>query len=438
MAGRPVWDLVVIGAGPAGAATALGALRAEPGLSVALLDREDFPRDKPCGDGIAPQAIDLLAAAGVTGVVDDQVPVQRLSLRRGELSVDRTMARAAWVIPRRVFDHRLVLAAQAAGASLLRYRVRSLDIRPQTVLLDDDFEARVVVGADGPHSVVRRSLGLKSASMALALRGYAPTPPGRAGMQLIVFGTNRQPSYAWSFDRGDGFANVGYGESLTSRRPRPSKAELLAQLDHLLPGAADGGTDWRGHHLPLSSWSWRPSDGRVLLAGDAAGLVNPMTGEGIYYAIATGLLAGASAAAALRGTDGSIADGPLADGFTADATTANGTTADGGTADASTADGTTAYASSSDGRTSDGSTAGARYRKEVRGLLGRHLRHTALAARLCLSGGVLDVGIQAAAKNQRVFDDLVELGLANGRITPRLASSLLTAALPPRGRPTPH
>src|SRR4051794_17107332 len=81
----PVWDLVVVGAGPAGAAAALGALRADPSLSVALLDRDDFPRDKACGDGIAPHIVDLLEDAGVTGIVDDWVPVPRLTLQRGDV-----------------------------------------------------------------------------------------------------------------------------------------------------------------------------------------------------------------------------------------------------------------------------------------------------------------------------------------------------------------
>ncbi|MGC3004654.1 NAD(P)/FAD-dependent oxidoreductase, partial [Streptomyces sp. G35A] len=66
------WDLAVIGAGPAGAAAALGALRADASLRVALLDRADFPRDKACGDGVAPHVLDLLAEAGVTGLVDDR------------------------------------------------------------------------------------------------------------------------------------------------------------------------------------------------------------------------------------------------------------------------------------------------------------------------------------------------------------------------------
>ncbi|MFD0208663.1 NAD(P)/FAD-dependent oxidoreductase, partial [Streptomyces hirsutus] len=81
------WDLAVVGAGPAGAATALGALRADPDLRVVLLDQADFPRDKACGDGVAPHVLDLLAKVDVTGLVDDRVPGARRpprAPRRGE------------------------------------------------------------------------------------------------------------------------------------------------------------------------------------------------------------------------------------------------------------------------------------------------------------------------------------------------------------------
>jgi len=372
---KVVWDLAVVGAGPAGVGVALGALAAEPGLSVALLDRQDFPRDKPCGDGIAPQVLDLLAGVGVTGILDDRRPVRRLSLQRGGLAVDREMERDAWVVPRRLFDHRLVEAAQNAGAALVRHRVRGLAVHRDSVLLDDSLAAKVVVGADGAQSVVRRAVGGRSGPTALALRGYAPTPVDRAARQVIVFGLARQPSYAWSFDRGDGLSNVGYGEALSTDRPHPTRVELLAQLEELLPGAGEGGSDWRAHHLPLSTWSWRPQGGRVLLAGDAAGLVNPMTGEGIYYAVATGLLAGRAAAMAIRA--GNAGD------------------------------------------------AGSQYRRMVGRTLGKHFRHTALAGRMSRSGPVLDAGIRAAAADQRVFDDLVELGLANGHLTTHLLRALV-------------
>ncbi|MGN6250298.1 MAG: NAD(P)/FAD-dependent oxidoreductase [Marmoricola sp.] len=382
------WDLAIVGAGPAGAAAAIGALQADPGLAVALVDRADFPRDKCCGDGIAPQVIDLLEEAGVTGIVEDRTPVPRLRLTRLGRSADRTMARPTYVVPREVFDHRLVQAAQAAGAQLVRHRVRTVDRSGEAVVLDGALSARVVVGADGAHSAVRRGLDLAPGPMAVAIRGYAPVPPGREAAQVIVFDTIRQPAYAWSFDRGDGLANVGYGEILDSRHDRPTRARMLERLDALLPDAAPAGTTWQGHQLPLSHGRFRPGDGPVLLAGDAAGLVNPMTGEGIYYAVATGLAAGRAAARALRD----------------------------GAPDA----------------------AGGHYRAAVEPLLDRHLRHIGLAARLCRSGAIIDAGLHSSAGDQRVFDDLVELGLARGTITGAmvagLARGLLARGVPGRRR----
>jgi flavin-dependent dehydrogenase len=360
-------DLAVVGAGPAGTAAALAALRADPDLDVLLLDRADFPRDKPCGDGIAPQALDVLADLGLPGLLDDWAPIRHLRLVKGGHGAARTTRHPNRVVPREVFDARLLAAARAAGARFERRRVRTVD----------ELDARVVVLAHGAHPLdgSPRARG----RTAFALRGYAPTPPGRRGAQVIVFGDQRQPSYAWSFDRGDGLANVGYGELLRPGRPAPSRQLLLDELERLLPGATAGGQAWRGHHLPLSSWTFRPADGRVLRVGDAAGLINPLTGEGIYYAVLTGAAAGRAAGAAVR-----------------------------------------------DGRPDD---AGRRYRRAVAPPLGVHLVNTALAARLSTLDPVVDAGVRASARSQGVFDDFVDLGLGGGRFTPRLAVGLLAAGL---------
>ncbi|MBA2551964.1 MAG: geranylgeranyl reductase family protein [Nocardioidaceae bacterium] len=366
-----MWDLVVVGAGPAGSSAALAALAARPSARVLLLDRSDFPRDKACGDGVAPHVLDLLDEVGVTGLLDDRVAVEQLELARGPDAVRRRMARPAWVVPRAVLDARLVEAAVRAGATLARHRVRAVRQLPDRLVVDDEVEGRHVVAADGAHSVLRARLALPPAGRtALALRGYAPTPSQRRGRQVIVFGSGRQPSYAWSFDRGDGLANVGYGELLQARAPQ--RRELLERLEQLLPGSTSDGGSWRGHHLPLSSWRWRQPDGRILLAGDAAHLINPMTGEGIYYAVATGMLAGRTAVA--------VGSGPA--------------------------------------------DAGARHRAAVRALLGRHLRHTALASRLLAAPGVVAGALRAAAADQGVFDDLVEIGLGRGRLTPRVLAGM--------------
>ncbi len=361
----------MVGAGPAGAAAALRALQLRPDARVLLLDRAGFPRDKPCGDGIAPHALDVLARLGVTGVTAGYAPVDRLRLSmpgryRGRASgtqVARTMARPAHVIPRRVFDARLVAAATARGAVLWRHPVRRIEVRHGRVVLDGDIAARAVIGADGANSVVRRRLGLPAndgAHLALAIRGYAAAPGGPAE-QLITLSGQDWPAYAWSFPIGDGTANVGYGEVL---RGRPhSRARLIERLHALLPGTGQV-TDLRAHHLPLSSSRPRQPDGPVLLAGDALSLINPFTGEGIFYAV----LSGAVAAEAAQ----------------------------------------------------HGPAAGARYRRSLAAALGRHLRHTTVVAKLGRHPIMVRGAVTAADRDQRVFDDLVELGLGRGRLTSRV------------------
>ena len=370
-------DVVVVGAGPAGSAAALGALAEDPSLRVLLLDRSDFPRDKSCGDGIAPHVLTALAEVGAGDVVQGWAPLTRLELSHGDVRVEGEMEREVHVVPRAVLDARLVDRAVAAGAELRRHRVTSVSTSPLAV--SGGITARVVVGADGAHSLVREHLlGRRREPRALALRGYAPVTPALRGRQVIRYGDRRQPSYAWSFDRGDGLANVGYGELLPGDGNRggaaPSRRLLLEQLEELIPGTAETGQSWLGHHLPLSTWRWDQPDGPVLLAGDAGGLVNPMTGEGIYYAVATGILAGRTAARAVRL-----------------------------------------------GRPGD---AGAVHRTEVRRLLAQHLRHTWLASRLAQSPRVVDAGITGAARDRRVFDALVEIGLGDGLIDRHLAAGL--------------
>jgi geranylgeranyl reductase family protein len=335
------FDVTVVGAGPAGAVAAIAARRA--GARVLLLDREDFPRDKPCGDGIAAEALDVLAGLGVTGVVDDYQPIERLRLESpGGAAVSRKLPRPAHTVPRRVFDARLVDEAQEIGVELRRRTVRTLD----------DLEG-VVIGADGAGSTVRRLLGHRpnpDGHVAIAIRGYAPS----SGDEQHIITTEQQwPAYAWSFPIGDGTANVGYGEIL--RGAALSRAYLLQRLDHLL--GAPGPTGLRAHHLPLSTHRPPPADGRVLLAGDALSLINPLTGEGIFYAVLSGALAGAAA----------VTKDPAA-----------------------------------------------RYTAALKARLGRHLRHSRFATLLSRRPSMVDASVRAADNDQAVFDRMTGLGLADG------------------------
>ena len=210
--------------------------------------------------------------------------------------------------------------------------------------------------------------------MAVAIRGYAPTPPARRGQQVIVFGGGRQPAYAWSFDRGDGLSNIGYGELLDAR-PRPNRAHLLEQVEALLPGSTEGATDWVGHQLPLSS-------GRTPTPARSGAARRRRRGPGEPDDRRGHLLRRRHRAVRRpRGRRGHRRGRSRPPPATATPRT-------------------------------------------TKALLGSHLRHIAVAGRLCRSGAVLDAGLRTSAADKRVFDDLVELGLANGRITPRLVRGL--------------
>jgi geranylgeranyl reductase family protein len=358
------WDVIVVGGGPAGAACALAARRARPGARVLVLDRADFPRDKVCGDGVAPEALDVLAGLGVdpAALTAGFPPVPRLQLRSpGGRTAGRVMHRAAHVVPRAVLDARLLEAAQGAGAEFRRHAVRRVAIGTDAVELDGALTAGVVVGADGAESVVRRALGVRRNrpdQLAVAIRGYGREQPGQSGTLFMATTRQRWPAYAWSFPLGDGRANIGYGQLVSGA---PTRAELLAGLEQLLPGADP--CDLRAHRLPLSTGRSRQPDGRVLVAGDAASLINPLTGEGIFYAVLSGALAGTAAA--------------------------------------------------------HGAEAGTAYRRALHRRLGAHLRNSSAASWLSRWPAVMDAAFRAAAADQGVFDDVVRLGLADGRLTVR-------------------
>ncbi|MFC5291276.1 geranylgeranyl reductase family protein [Actinokineospora guangxiensis] len=377
MAGE--WDLVVVGAGPAGSATALAALRADPAARVLLLDSADFPRDKVCGDGVAPHAMDVLADLGVdiAELTAGTEPVTRLTVvSPGGIRFARPFARPAFVVPRVLFDHRLLCAAQAAGAVLRKHRVRTISAGggrgagvDAPVVIDGGIRARVVVGADGAESVIRRQCGARPApagTVAIAVRGYAPAHAFVRGEQLLTLAAEHWPAYAWAFPVGDGTANIGYGEVI--RRDPPTRKHLTERLHALVPGL--DGVPLRGHRLPLSPGRPEIAHGRVLLTGDAASLINPLTGEGIYYAVLSGSLAGAAA------------------------------------------------------MTQDPARA---YRHSLRHALGTHLRHTTLLARLTRHPWPLDLAAEAARADRRAFDGITEIGLGAGTLDRHLLAALATA-----------
>ncbi|GIF50517.1 geranylgeranyl reductase family protein [Asanoa ferruginea] len=356
------YDVIVVGAGPSGATAAVAARRT--GASVLLLDKASFPRDKTCGDGIAPHVLDVLGALGVDGIAAGFEPVRSLSLETPDGRAAGELRRPDYTIPRYVLDARIVDAAVGAGAELRRHNVREVRVEADRVVVDDTFAARSLIGADGAGSMVRRSIGHqpnKGRHLAVAMRGYVAFP-GLTDQRIVTSGP-RWPAYAWAFPIGDGTANVGYGEVM---RGQPlSRAHLLDRMADLLPeiDLADV-TRLRAHHLPLSTSQPRHGNGRVLLVGDAQSLINPFTGEGIFYAVLSGSIAGHAAAVAPA-------------------------------------------------------NAARVYATAWRRRLGRHLRHSAAAAWLARRPTVIQAAVRAAGNDRQVFDSIVELGLGDGLLHPR-------------------
>ena len=298
----PDWDLIVVGAGPAGSAAAVSALRERPDARVLILDREPIGRDKVCGDGIAPHALAELERLGIDATEPaEEVARVRLVSPSGtaESAVVESPGR---VVPRALFDERMLLAAITAGAEFRVERVTTLEQGgAASTARVNGHTTHVVIGADGSNSIVRRALGEPSnrgRALAVAIRGYVATPADSPREIMLRWDSRRAGGlcYAWAFPTALGTTNVGYG--MSSAAPGHDRKNLVRRLGELLPEYDFDGVELKGHTLPLTVRKPRPAVGRALLVGDAASLISPFTGEGIYSAIVSGAMAGRAAVTA--------------------------------------------------------------------------------------------------------------------------------------------
>lgn len=286
-------DVLVVGAGPAGSAAAIHLACA--GARVLLADRARFPRDKPCGGGLTGRAL-RHAPCPVDEVVEHAVDRLRIRLRYGWSFTRRHRAPLVLMTQRRRLDLHLAERAAAAGAEFRDgARVDGLELGETHVLArvgGEPVRADVLVGADGANGVVAKAAGLGEGIVpGVALEGnagYELLDPARLeGTAAIELGVV-PGGYGWAFPKGD-HANLGVG-GWASEGPR-LRAHLarLARAWGIAPGALD---EVRGHRLPMRlAGAPPPQRGRVLLVGDAAGLVDPLSGDGIYEAFVSAELA---------------------------------------------------------------------------------------------------------------------------------------------------
>jgi geranylgeranyl reductase family protein len=302
-------DVLVVGAGPAGSAAALAAARA--GVAVTLIDRATFPRDKLCGGLLTRRAAKAYARA-FDHPWDDVIEARSQGMHLHDGSRPH-LPRLNGVSGSHVleftcrsrFDHHLLRQAVQAGVqAVLGVAVQGVDADAGAVTLGDGsrWQGRVLIGADGANSRVARAvLGtdlLDPRHTALALEVEAPRAWSAASVHdpEIYFGLVRW-GYGWVFPKRETLT-VGLG-GLQGLNPR-LKDDLRSFLARRFPQSDVSTLRIKGHHLPYGRFARRPGRAQVLLCGDAAGLVEPVTGEGIAFALQSGRDAGAAAALAIR------------------------------------------------------------------------------------------------------------------------------------------
>jgi geranylgeranyl reductase family protein len=326
-------DVIVVGAGPAGSATAQAL--AQTGLDVLLLEKSAFPREKVCGDGLTPRAVKSLLEMGIDiSEANGFIRNRGLRIIGGQHTLERPWPELAsypsygLVRPRHDFDELLARAAQKAGARLHEQTtvtgpvveggrvvgVTARDVEKRELA----FRAPLTIACDGSSARLALSLGIRKRDdrpMGVAVRRYFSSPRHdddmlESWLELRAPNGDLLPGYGWVFGVGDGTSNVGLGILNTTKAWQDTDyKKLMSRWTAGMP------TEWqfdeehatgpvRGGALPMG-FNRKPHyrDG-LMLVGDAAGAVNPFNGEGIAYAMEGGRLAAEVAVQALARPEG--------------------------------------------------------------------------------------------------------------------------------------
>ncbi|MGH2704164.1 MAG: NAD(P)/FAD-dependent oxidoreductase [Actinomycetota bacterium] len=330
------YDVIVVGAGPGGSTAAT--FLAAAGRKVLVLDKKAFPRPKVCGDGLTPRSVRILDEIGLGDQVRTYHRVKGLRLLAAggkvmELDFPPTsgFAPLGFVRPRKNLDDEMGAAARAAGAE---YRTKTEAVAPvfdgRTVAgvrwvrkepaegggvvkaEEGEVRAPFTIVADGASSSFGRALGIRRRPdypLGLALRTYYTSPRHRDDYfeaWLDLKSNDRiLPGYGWIFPVGDGTVNVGVGLLATMAKREVNLIRLQRGYVDMLPSWYEIGHDgqtqpYKSGRLPLGGSVGKPHGDGYVLIGDAAGMINPFTGEGIAYAMETGKLAASQIDAALE------------------------------------------------------------------------------------------------------------------------------------------
>jgi len=261
------YDVAILGGGPAGSTAAYRLAKA--GASVLLLDKATFPRDKPCGGGVTGRAARQLPFS-IEPVVEDVTDRLEAGLRYGRHVTRRARGPLAYMTQRRRLDHFLLQKAAEAGA----------EVREGETADVGDLAARIVIGADGCNGRSAKQLELADGVVhGVALEANYPYERRYAGAMVLEIAVIRG-GYGWIFPKGD-HLNVGVGGNGEEGPKLRGELRRMCEEYGIDPDAA---TETRGYRLPMRMPGTRLARENTAVIGDAAGLVDPFTGDGMYEA----------------------------------------------------------------------------------------------------------------------------------------------------------
>lgn len=323
---KDVYDAVIVGAGPGGCSTAC--CLAGYGYRVLLVDRDIFPREKVCGDGIAPRAVHSLYRLGLREELEGRFQrtsgIRFYATRGGLTEVRYPMGSRypdhGYVVPRKDLDYILLRKAEGMGVEIMQgCEVKGIlpeeggffpGVEAEYGGEGLEIPARYIVGADGPSSLIGKKLGMLNDDplyIGVSVRCYMSGVEGLGDCLEIYPEDAISPGCGWIFPVDESTANVGVGAMLYAFRKRGINLnrtfdDFAGRTRHAaakLRGARPEGR-LRGALLRVGLGGSVQQRANVLLVGDAASLTNPISGEGITYALESGRWAGETIAAALR------------------------------------------------------------------------------------------------------------------------------------------
>lgn len=305
------YDVLILGAGPAGSACAL-ALK-DAGLRVALLDKSSFPRDKICGDAIPGKAVRALQQLNPDYVTELRKLAGNSPIRRGRVVAHNGIeATVPWVLeaynsPRLQFDSFLVDLVKKHTSTHLLFdtRIDDINVEDDGVVLsskDHLYKGKIVVACDGAHSIIAKKLAhftLDRNHFCGAVRVYYSDIDGcDPELNECFFSKKMMPGYFWLFPVSENLYNVGFGmlsRSISKRKINLEKAlfEVIEEFPELSKRFKNATmvSKPQGMGLPLGTRRLKLSGDRFLLCGDAASLIDPISGAGIDTAIISGITA---------------------------------------------------------------------------------------------------------------------------------------------------